>query len=50
MTFIFFGEKEVICDETNVADVLKDLYSLGYAVMNRGPIYADAIGLQVSRQ
>lgn len=50
MTFIFFGEKEAICDEANVADVFKELCSLGYTVTNRGPIYAGAIGLQVSRQ
>lgn len=45
-----FGEKDLVCDENTVVDVLKELYSLGYAVLNRGPIYADAIGLQVSRQ
>lgn len=50
MLYVFFGEKDLVCDENTIADVLKELYSLGYAVLNRGPIYANAIGLQVSRQ
>ena len=50
MEYIFFGEQEAVCDETNFKDVLKELFSLGYTVINRGQLFANAWALEVRRQ
>ena len=50
MLYVLFGEKDLICDETMIKDVLKELFSLGYAVINRGQLFANAWALEVSRQ
>jgi len=50
MEYVFFGEKEAVCNEINVKDVLKELYSLGYTVLNRGQLYANVWALEVRRQ
>lgn len=46
MNYIFFGEKEVVCDETNV----KKLFSLGYTIINRGKLADDTWTYEVCRQ
>ena len=50
MSYILFGEKEVICDDTNIKEVLKELYALGYTVLDRGQLFGDARALEVRRQ
>ena len=50
MEYIFFCEKEAVCDVSNFKDVLKELFSLGYAVINRGQLFANAWALEVRRQ
>lgn len=50
MSYILFGEKEVICDDTNIKEVLRELYALGYTVLDRGQLFGDARALEVRRQ
>lgn len=50
MLYVLFGEKEVVCDETMIEGVLKELYALGYTVLNRGHLFGDAWSLEVRRQ
>lgn len=50
MNYISFGEKEVVCDETNFKSVLKELSFLGYTIINHGKIADDACVLEVCRQ
>lgn len=50
MNYIFFGEKEMVCDETNFKSVLKESFLLGYTVINHGKLTDDAWALEVRRQ
>lgn len=50
MNYIFFGEKEVVCDETNVKEVVKKLFSLGYTIINRGKLADDTWAFEVCHQ
>lgn len=50
MLYILFGETEVVCDDTTIVEVLKELYALGYTVLDRGQLFGDARSLEVRRQ
>lgn len=50
MLYVLFGEKDLVCDETMIKDVIKELFSLGYTVLNRGKLADDTWSLEVRRQ
>lgn len=50
MLYFLFGEKETVCDETEIKDVVKELFSLGYTVINHGKLADDTWTFEVCRQ